>query len=54
MQDPVDCSTFHIGYWGIGRDSSDWEKVNPDGGYKQAIAAEHMDELNGVRRSPFQ
>jgi hypothetical protein len=48
MQNPTDPATFHLGYWGIARDSADWETVTPDPGYAAPILAEHLDELNGM------
>ncbi|MGE5609981.1 MAG: hypothetical protein ACM359_12055, partial [Bacillota bacterium] len=47
MQDPNDPATFHLGYWGIARDSAEWEKVTPDPGYAKPILFDLLDELNG-------
>ena len=48
MQDPSDASKFHIGCWGIERDSGDWETVHPDPGYSSPILLHHLDELHGL------
>lgn len=54
MQDPDDGSLFHLGCWGIDRDSDLWESHRPTagtgiyGGYENEILSWHLDELHAT------